>query len=87
MNVLRPRYDCIPNELKTRNQWVCWLLKKVEHTNGKPPKKPFTVMIVTKNILPAVPAYRHMIDGTRKFNPEMSWHARNLPCFRLAGKP
>lgn len=42
MNVLRPRYDCIPNELKTRNQWVCWLLKKVEQTNGKPPKKPFT---------------------------------------------
>ena len=32
MNVLRPRYDCIPNELKARNQWVCWLLKKVEQT-------------------------------------------------------
>jgi putative DNA primase/helicase len=42
MNVLRPRYDSIPTELKARNQWVCWLLKKVEQTNGKPPKKPFT---------------------------------------------
>ena len=42
MNVLRPQYDCIPTELKARNQWVCWLLKKVESPNGKPPKKPFT---------------------------------------------
>lgn len=42
MNVLQPRYDCIPDELKARNQWVCWLLKKTEQLNGKVPKKPFT---------------------------------------------
>ena len=28
MNVLRPICDHIPNELKTRKQWVCWLLKR-----------------------------------------------------------
>jgi len=42
MNALRPNYDCIPTELKTRNQWVCWVLKKTEQLNGKAPKKPFT---------------------------------------------
>ena len=42
MNVLQPNYDCIPAELKTCNQWVCWLLKKTEQLNGKAPKKPFT---------------------------------------------
>ena len=42
MNVLRPNYDYIPTELKTRRQWVCWQLRKTESPNGKPPKKPFT---------------------------------------------
>jgi len=42
MNVLRPNYDYVPTELKTRRQWVCWQLRKTENSNGKPPKKPFT---------------------------------------------
>ena len=42
MNVLRPNYEHIPTELKSRNQWVCWVLKKIESPNGKPPKKPST---------------------------------------------
>jgi hypothetical protein len=49
MNVLRPICDHIPNELKTRKQWVCWLLKKIESPNGKPPKKPFTKIPICPN--------------------------------------
>jgi len=46
MNVLRPNCAQIPIELKSCNQWVCWVLKKVESPNGKPPKKPFTKVAV-----------------------------------------
>lgn len=49
---------------------------------GQPQEKPLTITVVPKDILPAVPANRHVVDCAWKLNSDMSWHAGNLhlPC-------
>ena len=43
---------------------------------GQPAKKPLAIMVIPKNILPAIPANGEVTDRSLKLNPDMAWHLR-----------
>ena len=43
---------------------------------GQPAKKPLAIMVIPKNILPAIPANGEVTDRSLKLNPDMAWHVR-----------
>jgi hypothetical protein len=46
---------------------------------GHPAKKPLAIVVVAENVLPTIPANGDVTDRSCKLNPDMSWHAGNVP--------